>query len=177
LIYLLDANALIDANRDYYPIDRVPEFWEWLVDAGTRGLVKIPIEIYEEIRDGHVKPDKETGRIDLLTRWAKESSVSDALLLKEDVNESLVSRVTNEGYAPDLTDDELEEIGRDPFLVAYALINPRERCVVTTEVSKPKKQRANRKLPDVCSSFGVISCTVYAFTKALDFKTNWNHDR
>jgi len=113
----------------------------------------------------------------LLTRWAKESSVSDALLLKEDVNESLVSRVTNEGYAPDLTDDELEEIGRDPFLVAYALINPRERCVVTTEVSKPKKQRANRKLPDVCSSFWSYIVHCLRIYKALDFKTNWNHDR
>ena len=81
--------------------------------------------------------------------------------------------LTNEGYAPDLTDDEIELIGRDPFLVAYALVDPRERHVVTTEVSKPTKQRANRKLPEnVCNSFGVVSCTVYAFTKALDFKTN-----
>ena len=31
-------------------------------------------------------------------------------------------RLTEEGYAPDLTDVEIEEIGRDPFLIAYALI-------------------------------------------------------
>ena len=30
VLYLLDANVLIDANRDYYPIHRVPEFWDWL---------------------------------------------------------------------------------------------------------------------------------------------------
>ena len=24
MLYLLDANVLIDANRDYYPLDRVP---------------------------------------------------------------------------------------------------------------------------------------------------------
>jgi hypothetical protein len=38
LLFLLDANVLINANRDYYPIDRVPELWEWLVhvDHGSR---------------------------------------------------------------------------------------------------------------------------------------------
>ena len=53
MLYLLDANALIDANRDYYPIDRVPEFWDWLVAKGERGQVKIPLEIYEEVTDGN----------------------------------------------------------------------------------------------------------------------------
>ena len=49
VLYLLDANVLIDANRDYYPIERVPEFWDWLVEMGELGRVKIPLEIYEEI--------------------------------------------------------------------------------------------------------------------------------
>lgn len=31
MLHILDANILIDANRDYYPMDRVPEFWEWLL--------------------------------------------------------------------------------------------------------------------------------------------------
>ena len=90
MIYLLDANVLIDANRDYLSIDRVREFWDWLLDVGEQGRVKIPIEIYEEIREGNIKDDGETGRIDLLARWAKETRVSDALLLNEDVDESLV---------------------------------------------------------------------------------------
>ena len=40
MINLLDANVLIDANRDYYPIERVPEFWEWLAAMGEQGLVR-----------------------------------------------------------------------------------------------------------------------------------------
>ena len=51
MIYLLDANVLIDANRDYYPFGRVPEFWEWLAHVGESGHVKIPIEVYEEVKD------------------------------------------------------------------------------------------------------------------------------
>ena len=34
VLYLLDANTLIDANRDYYGIGQVDEYWEWLVHCG-----------------------------------------------------------------------------------------------------------------------------------------------
>lgn len=174
MIYLLDANFLIDANRDYLSIERVPEFWDWLVFVGEQGLVKIPIEIYEEIREGNTKEDDPNRKIDLLAKWAKEDGVREALLLKEDVDESLVAQITNEGYADDLTDDELVKIGRDPFLVAYALIDPTERFVVTTEASKPSRKRANRHLPDVCRDFGVTPYHGVEFIRALDFKTSWN---
>lgn len=165
MLYLLDTNVLIDANRDYYSIDRVPEFWEWLIDVGSSGHVKIPLEVYEEIKEGK----------DDLAKWIKESQASEVLLLLEEVDVSLVSRVTDEGYAPDLTDDEVEKIGCDPFLIAYALANQMERCVVTTEVSKPKKQRANRHLPDVCNSLNVSWCNTFEFIRALNFSTNWNN--
>ena len=49
MLYLLDANILIDANQYYYPIERIPEFWEWLVEKGTTGVLKVPQEIYDEI--------------------------------------------------------------------------------------------------------------------------------
>ena len=49
MLYLLDANVLIDANRDYYPLGRVPEFWDWLIDRATKHQTKIPVEMYEEV--------------------------------------------------------------------------------------------------------------------------------
>jgi len=48
----MDANLLIDANRDYYPIDRVPEFWNWLEYMGNNGRVALVTEIYREIAKG-----------------------------------------------------------------------------------------------------------------------------
>lgn len=79
MIYLLDANVLIDANRDYYPIDRVPEFWAWLVHQGEADSVKIPLEIYEEVKDGN----------DQLAQWAKEDNTEAALLLGEAADPTL----------------------------------------------------------------------------------------
>lgn len=163
MLYLLDANVLIDANRDYYPISRVPEFWDWLAHVGEGGFVKLPLEIYEEVKDGK----------DDLATWAKSGNVEAALLLGEEVEVPLVSKIINEGYAPDLTDDEVEKIGRDPFLIAYALVVPAERCVVTTEASKPRRIRANRHLPDVCSDFGLACCNTFELVRALNFSTAW----
>ncbi len=164
MLYLLDANVLIDANRDYYPIERVPEFWEWLENVGENGNVKIPLEVYEEISDGH----------DILADWAKQEQIKIALLFQEEVDVSLVSYVTDQGYASDLTDDEVEKIGRDPFLIAYALKNKESRCLVTTEVSRPTRQRANRHLPDVCAEFEVVCYNTFEFVRALNFSTRWN---
>lgn len=164
MLFLLDANVLIDANRDYYPIERVPEFWDWLVHHGEQDNVKIPLEIYEEIKDGN----------DKLAVWSKDTDVKSALLLDEEVNVDMVSTAINDGYAPDLTDDEVEKIGRDPFLVAYGVADLGQRCVVTTEVSKPRRSRANRHLPDVCSTFGVPCRNTFQFVQELDFSTSWN---
>lgn len=163
MLHLLDANVLIDANRDYYPMDRVPEFWGWLQHQGSIGNVKVPVEVWEEIKEG----------TDELAQWIKKDEVRNDLLLDEPADVTLVSRAAEEGYVDDLTDDEVLKLGRDPFLVAYALVDPANRCVVTTEVSKPSKTRANRKLPDVCRSFGISSYNTFDLTRRLDFSTDW----
>jgi DNA polymerase-1 len=65
-----------------------------------------------------------------------------------------VAKVLSEGYGADLTDNDLEKIGNDAFLIAYALAHG-ERTVVTKETSRPKAQKGNRKVPDVCDRFKV----------------------
>lgn len=163
MLYLLDANVLIDADRDYYPIDRVPEFWEWLQHHSQAGNVKMCIEVFEEVTDGNGQ----------LPDWLKRDDVKDALLLDEESDQAVVSRVVNDGYARDLTDIEIITVGRDPFLIAHAIANADDRCVVTTEPSAPSKRRQNRRVPDVCRQFGVQSCNGFAFFRALNFRTNW----
>ena len=165
MLYLFDANVLITASNTYYPIDQIPEFWEWLQFQGRAGYVKLPLEIMEEILIGKKGDDP------LLT-WIKDTANKQALLLDEGVDSDLVNKVVEEGYAFDLTDDELEEIGRDPFLIAYGLSGA-DRCGVTTEVSAPSKKRQNRRIPDVCATFGVECCTPFKVNRELGFKTGW----
>ncbi len=167
MIYLLDANVLINANNLYYPIDKVPEYWEWLLYMCQQGKVKMPLEIFEEVKDGPDDQEK-----DLLFSWLQKVEIKKALIFNEEIDIKNVQHVVSEGYASDLTDDEVTQIGRDPFLIAYALNNA-NRCVVTAETSNPNKQRKNKKVPNVCKNLNVNWCDPFAFNRGLNFSTNW----
>jgi hypothetical protein len=160
VLYLLDANVMIRAHEDYYPIDRIPQFWMWLASLGDSGIVKVPYEIYSEIAVS----------IGPLHDWLTDSTVSKRMLLDQKIDSANLNTVLTQGYAPDLDDSEIEEIGQDPFLIGYALTDVTGITVVTKEVSAPSKQRANRRVPDVCNTFGVRCVNDFGFYRELDFK-------
>ena len=157
-LYLLYANVLIRAHEDYYPIDRIPPFWAWLQQQAAIGIIKTPRQIYDEVAPSN----------DLLGDWLRQAAVKVALVLAEPTDTARVRHVIENGYAPDLNDIELENIGRDPFLIAAAL-GGANRVVVTREVSRPSKRRANRKLPDVCAAFGLAAINDFALYRVLRF--------
>ena len=165
MLHLLDANVLITAHRQYYPLDRVPEFWDWVLHCAEQGDLKIPAEIIEEICDG----------ADAVSDWCSDHNNRSRLLLDEQTDGGLVQYVMAHGYAPDLTDEEIEVVGRDPFLIASALVAPAARCVVTAEVSKPRRTRSNRHVPDVCSDLGVTWMDSFGMLRSLNFTTSWRH--
>ncbi len=103
-----------------------------------------------------------------LADWVKQKEVRDLMILSEPIARARVTHVLVRGYAPDLTDVEIEKIAKDPFLVAAAIAAP-DRIVVTREVSKPKRQRANRKVPDICNAFGVGVITDFQLYRILKF--------
>lgn len=158
-LYLLDANVLIRAHVDYYPIDRIPRFWEWLVEQGQAGRVKMPEPIYQEIYNSP----------GLLGPWLRQSHNKKAIILDEPIDARKAQHVTEIGYASDLDDVEQETIGKDPFLVASALGHT-DRVVISKEVSRPSKKRANRKVPDVCAALGIECHDDFWLWKALDFR-------
>lgn len=87
MLYLLDANVLIDANRDYYPVERVPEFWDWLLEMGGLGRIKIPQEFFEEV----IYPLPPEDRPDPLVEWLKTNK--EVIVLDEEPSVDLVSRI------------------------------------------------------------------------------------
>jgi len=163
-MYLLDADTLITGDRKSYPLGRFPVFWEWLRYQGQAGNVKIPQEQFEEVIVGQGE----------LVDWLTVDETREALLLNEEADQGLVAATTTDGYG-NLDDAGIEMIGRDPFLIAYARVEVGQRTVVTFETSAPSKVGANRKVPDVCDTFGVPHCTLFDMIAALDFTTNWTH--
>jgi hypothetical protein len=160
--YLLDADTLIKADRTYYPLQRFPVFWDWLLYHSVIGNVKIPQEQFDEIVAGKGE----------LVDWLSDKTRKAALLLPGVVDQTLLSQVIAQGYAPDLDETELITVGKDPFLIAYGLASA-DRTIVSFEVSAPAKHRANRKIPDVCAGFGLKCITMFELIKTLDFTTSW----
>ena len=160
MVYLLDANVMIRAHEDYYPIDRIPQFWAWLASLGEAGIAKVPYEIYGEIAVS-------TGP---LHDWLTDAANSEAMLFDQRIDPANLNKVLTQGYASDLNDSEIEEIGQDPFLIGYALTDVAGFTVVTKEVSAPSKQRANRRVPDVCKTFGIRSINDFEFYRELSFR-------
>ena len=124
------------------------------------------MEIWEEITPGRKENDS-------FLDWISDKENAEALVLDEEVDAELVQKVVSVGYADDLNDHELEVVGRDPFLIAYALADVAGRRVVTAEGSKPSKQRQNRHIPDVCDTFGVSCCDPFELNRTLGFSTGW----
>ena len=91
-LHLLDANVLIRAHEDYYPIDRIPRFWAWLLEMAEANSVKVPLQIYNE-----VAPSR-----GLLAEWLRQPHVRASLVLDEPADPGRVQQVLVHGYAPDL---------------------------------------------------------------------------
>ena len=72
----------------------------------------MPFEIHDEIAISRGP----------LKDWICGRDIRQALILEEEVDDrSSVNFVLTDGYGENLTDSDLEKIGRDPFLIAYAL--------------------------------------------------------
>lgn len=159
--YLLDANALITAHNGWFALDRVPEFWLWLLHHAEAGRIKMPTETYGEVEAGN----------DDLAAWMKVAEHKRALRLTEEADLDKVQQVLAK-YGDGLTEDELITIGQDPFLVA-AVLGHADRVVVTGEVSASSKKRAKRKVPDICNDLGVPWRSPVELIRELDFSTGW----
>lgn len=119
----------------------------------------MPSEVHDEVVEG----------TDELAKWIGQAQVKNVLLLNEEVDQQVLQRVLDDGYGRDLTEDEIDEVGRDPFLVAYAMMGD-NRAVVTKEVSKPSRSRGRTKLPDACNRLGVPWISDFALYRELDFR-------
>lgn len=150
MTFFIDASTLIFSKNYHYQLDRVPEFWDWLVFHAEAGSVKLPREIYDEI----IRQD------DDLKEWAQMNK--DALLIDDIGYHGVLTEVLG-SYAVDPSDADIEEIGNDPYLVACALHHGRlgePATVVTEEKHAPGKLNAARRIPNACEDVGVDWCNV-----------------
>lgn len=152
MTYLLDANALITAHRQWYGFDFCPGFWAWIEAQHAAGRVYSVARVEAEL----------VGADDQLTVWVR--GLPDGFFLQESDDEAasftaLGAWVRGQQYQPAAIATFMQSA--DAALVAQA--QARKYTVVTLEV------RANSprvvKIPDACVGLKVDYISPYAMLR------------
>lgn len=173
MLFLLDANVLITAHDEYYPIDRIPQFWEWIIDNAKQDRIKIPFEMLAEVKAGQPNRKRRLDH-DELIRWLGIDDHEKVLLYNASARRVLVNRVFSDGYEiahPSV--DDLKKIRKDPLLIAYALADPKISVVTLEgkqENATDEMKRRKRKIPFVCRKLGVRCIDTFELIRELDFR-------
>ncbi len=152
--YFLDANCLIDAGRGF-PMTETPDFWDWLLILGKKGVMRIPEKVISEIRKGK----------DFLIPWVEANKST--LMVRTDECLSCLPKVAKQYTG--LLESEIEEVGADPFLIAHA-VSHNEGIVVTNEAPSNATNPRKMKIPSICQQLNTVCITMNRFlweTRAL----------
>lgn len=159
-MFLLDANAFIEANRLYYAFDIAPGFWTWLGDSSLEGQVASVEAIKDELTAG-------TGD---LVDWARARPGDFWLPDTADVVAAMTQLSTwATDPARDYRQEAVEEFldSADLKLIAHAMAT--EATVATREQPAPDAKK-KIKIPDACVAFGVGWKDPFTMYRALGMR-------
>ncbi len=164
-LYLLDANILITAARDFYNFDFGNNFWDFLVRKAKDNRIKSIDKVYDEI----------IGVNDRLKEWVK-TDFSEHFLDTTEVevlnNHSELMKWAEKQkgkYSQNAIDTFIKESNADPWLIAYAMKNKQKIAIVTFERKNDGIKR-RIPIPNVCEEFGIKYCDLYRMLKDLKFR-------
>lgn len=159
-MYLLDANVFINAYRDYYSFDIVPNFWSRLVHlAGNSQICSID-KIKEEICTNEDQPDE-------LHIWSasefeehfKETDAHDVILAYAEIQQwAFSNQQFNEAAKSEFARN------ADAWLIAYA--KAKGATVVTHEAYNRGTIR-RILIPVVCEEFGIPYVNTFEMLRRL----------
>lgn len=159
-MYLLDANAFMEASRWYYAFDLVPSFWVWLGDNSFSGIVASIAAIKDEIAAGQGDL-VEWARARPEEFWLKDTS--DVVSSMQDVAEWATS--SERQYKQEAVDEFFASA--DFKLIAHAIAAG--ATLVTREQPAPESKK-KIKIPDVCNAFGIRWTDPFSMYRALGMR-------
>ena len=146
MIYLLDANTLIEAKNRYYSMSICPGYWAWILQSHGQGVVASIETVGQELQRGN----------DELAAWTQTHknlfwTVSDEATQKTftKVANYVVNSATQ--MKAGAVDDFLS--GVDPWLIAKAMTMPDSVLVTHEQLNLHAKRKFI--IPNVCQQFGV----------------------
>lgn len=146
MIYLLDANTLIEAKNRYYSMTVCPGYWAWILQSHGQGVVASIETVGKELQRGN----------DELAAWSQTHkdlfwTVSDAAT--QEAFTQVAAHVAS--AATQMKAGAVEDFlsGADPWLIAKAMTTP--ECVLVTQEKLDLHRKNKFIIPNVCQHFGV----------------------
>lgn len=156
MIYLLDANAYIEAQNRYYRMTICPGFWDWLDKQFANGQVGSIRMVYDEIFKN----------ADKLADWIKnrqahfiETDDEETQNIFADIAQFVMEHPE---YAEPYAGNFLA--AADPWLIAKAKTSG--AMVVTHEVLVGAGSK-KVKIPNICREFAVDYCNTFDLLEVL----------
>jgi len=154
--YLLDADTLISAHRQYYPFDFCPGFWTWLEQKHSQGRVFSADVVYAELQRGD----------DELSRWAKTMNRQGFFLNAGQAHIGpALTRLAQWVSAPNFTQAAVHEFHASADMVLVAFAKAHGYAVVTAEKSEPARKN-KVKIPDACNALELQCVNLFDLMRA-----------
>lgn len=148
-VFVLDSNFFIQAHRFYYPIDVATGFWNKVRQLSIKGRLISIDKVKKELYDKNDELEKWC-RNNLPDDFFKDTSV--VMVAYTQVIDWAMSKSSH--YVPKAINEFLDADEADAFLVAYCHTDPKNRFVVTQELSEPNRKN-KVKIPECCKALNV----------------------
>ena len=161
MIYLLDANTLIEAKNRYYRMTVCPAYWSWVKRSHSAGMVSSIEPVGTELRRGN----------DELAEWAKNHAGIFLPVFDEATQQAFAEVAAYvASKAATMKAGALEEFlnGADPWLIAKAMTT--QDAVIVTQEQFNLHMRRKYSIPNVCQQFGVAWIDTFELLSRTDAK-------
>jgi len=157
-MYLIDANAFIEASRHYYSFKLAPGYWNWLHAQGTAGKINSIQAVYDEISGGG----------DPLSEWVKLNTPPAFWLPEDDRSADAMREVVAWAVTkkPAFKQAAIDEFMASADLRLVAQAKALGATIVTREVSSPDAIK-RVKMPDAAAAVGVPCVQPFVAYEAL----------
>ena len=156
MIYLLDANAYIEAKNRYYRMTICPGFWDWMDLGFASGQVGSIRMVFDELSKNG----------DTLSEWVKIRQHHFIEADDETTQEVFTEIVQFVVEHPDYKEPHFSNFlaVADPWLIAKA--KTLGATVVTHEVLVPSGSK-KVKIPNICREFDVDFCNTFDLLESV----------
>lgn len=154
----MDANTYIQAKNEYYHMDVVPGYWEWLDTQFQLGTLASVSMVYDEL----------SGYGDELTDWVKPRK-EHFIDVSDDETQAVFSEIIQLLADDDFTSKDTDNFlaGADPWLIAKAKVT--KATVVTLESLVPENSK-KIKIPNICRQFDLEYINTFKLLRTLEAK-------